>query len=82
MKRMGLSQAINGKCSDVFIIGNNGIIQKADANSGSYQGFDRNETADGHCPEKVIQIIAGSIQSFFKNTAGAGALFPDNNGFF
>ena len=35
VKRMRLGQDVNGKCSDIFVFGNNGIIHKADTDPGS-----------------------------------------------
>ena len=81
MKCVGLSQTIDSKYSDIFVFGNNGSVQKADADSGCDQGFDRNEAADGYRSEKVVQLISGGGQPLLKNAARTGALFPDDNRF-
>ena len=80
MEGVGLCDGVNGEGANMVLVGDNGVIQKADTDPAGNQSFDRNKTADGYFSAKITQRITGGIQTLFENTAGAGALFPDDNG--
>jgi len=51
---MGFGQATDGEGSDGVLPGDHGGVEKADADTGGDQGFDRNEAADGYLSQKVV----------------------------
>lgn len=82
MERVGLCDAVNGEGTDALLVGDNRLVQKTDPHAPGNQRLDGNKAADGNLSGKIVQRISGCHQPFFKNTPGAGAFLPNDDGFF